>query len=288
MLFNATSLRPLFGMLLLLLAPVALAEISTYVEKDVSLAQGIIGTTCQPSTSKKSPTVLLLHGFASKKDEVGDFAKRLAQQLCAKGIGSLRIGFRGWGESAGNMEDITVQTELEDAEIAYQYLQQSPWVDQSRLGLVGFSMGGGIAILSTAKHPGRYKSLVTWSSVGDFKKDFLLILGQKNFNLGKQLGKVTVDLGWRKVTLGAAFFNGLDRYDLSHAIQQFDGAYLAIAGSKDFSAAYTQHYVDLAKGQPKRALIMPNADHIFGALGQDQTTAETVIANTVRWFVRTL
>ena len=48
--------------------------------------------------------------------------------------------------------------------------------------------------------------MVTWSSVGNFKADFL-DLGQENFDRAAKEGVVTIDLGWRKVTLGHGFFH---------------------------------------------------------------------------------
>ncbi len=274
--------------LLLTFAIPAHAQQPTLIQQEVTLEKGIIGTTCQPASTNKSPGVLLLHGFAGSKDEVGDIYKRLATQLCKEGIGSLRIAYRGWGESKGRMQDITLQSEIVDADIAAQFLMQLDWVDPKRIGILGFSMGGGIAMITTQQYPTHFKSMATWSSVGDFKQDFLLVLGQKNFNLAEQLGKVTIDLGWRKVTLGAGFFDSLDGIDLAKTIAQYQGAYLAIAGSQDFSAAYTEEYVALSKGSPKRALIVPDGDHIFGVLGEDQTTAEYVIKQTIQWFQQTL
>jgi alpha/beta superfamily hydrolase len=262
--------------------------IMAYQEADLNLGNGMIGTICKPTQIKKSPVVLLLHGFASKKNEVGNLSLRLAHQLCEKGIGSLRIAFRGWGESAGKMTAVTVDTEVEDAENAYHYLSSQSWVDSKRLGIAGFSMGGGIAMIQAGQRPNRYKSMVTWSSVGHFRNDFLKLLGQARFEKAATEGSVEIDFGWRQVTLGHAFFTSLDHYDLSQLISRYTGNYLAIAGSDDFSAAYTKLFVDSAPAQLKQALIIPRADHIFGVLGEDQSTAEYVLSKTVNWFEQTL
>ena len=78
----------------------ALASSGLTVESSVTIAGHVPGTLSLPDNAGgKVPAVLLLHGFASQKDEVGNMYKRLAAKLAAQGIASLRIDFQGSGES---------------------------------------------------------------------------------------------------------------------------------------------------------------------------------------------
>lgn len=276
------------GLLLVLNMFSLSGQAEEYQEYQVTLAQGIQGIVIEPHVEGQVPAVLLLHGFASQKDEVGDMYKRLAAALGSQEIASLRIDFRGWGESAGQMVESSVQGQVEDAAAAYQYLTQLTFVDPARIGVVGFSLGGGIAIVSAAEHPEWYASMAVWSSVGDFHADFLASLGQANFEKAEQDGQVTIDLGWREVTLGLEFFKSLKYYELMQEINKYAGAFLAIAGTEDFSIAYVDGYLGAAQGSPKEKFVIEGADHIFGVLGDDQTTANSVIARTVQWFNETL
>ena len=279
----------MFAGLLLVVSMLSLpVQAEEYQEYQVTLAQGIQGIVNEPQAEGQTPAVLLLHGFASQKDEVGDMYKRLAAALGSQGIASLRIDFRGWGESAGQMVESSIQGQIEDAAAAYQYLTQLKFVDPARIGVVGFSLGGGIAIVSAAQHPEWYASMVVWSSVGDFYADFLASLGQENFEKAEQDGQVTIDLGWREVTLGAEFFKSLKLYELKQEISKYAGAFLAIAGTEDFSVAYVDGYLSAAQGSPKEKFVIEGTDHIFGVLGEDQTTANSVIERTVQWFKDTL
>lgn len=258
-------------------------------ETPVTLDGGIQGIFAEPQHDEAVPAVLLLHGFASQKDEVGDMYKRLAAALAEAGIASLRIDFRGWGESAGQMTASSVHGQVEDAATAYDYLRSLDAVNAERIGVVGFSLGGGIAIVSAAQEPQRYASMVLWSSVGDFKADFLDSLGQENFDRAAQDGEVTIDLGWRDVTLGNEFFTSLDAYDLPAELSKYPAAFFTITGSEDFSSAYSDGYMKVLAGDaPKKALTIEGADHIFGVLGEDQSMAEHVISETVQWFKETL
>ena len=109
----------------------------TSQERTVTLEGGIQGIVLEPEADSPLPAVLMLHGFGSQKDEVGNMYQRLAAALGEQGIASLRIDFRGWGESAGKMEESTVQSQIDDAATAYEYLKGLDFVDPARIGVVG-------------------------------------------------------------------------------------------------------------------------------------------------------
>ena len=257
-------------------------------ETIVTLDGGIAATLNLPDGAASAPAVVMLHGFGSSRDEVGGMYARLAKALADKGVASLRIDFRGFGKSDGDTGATTVDLQLEDAKTALAYLGNAEGVDKSRIGVLGFSLGGGIAMLLAADQPSQLKALATWSSVGDFHKDFLEEMGQATFDKADKEGIVGLDLGWRTIVLKKSFFDSLSGHDLGAAIGAFPGAYLAIAGSKDFSAAYPAGFAKLAPGSVKEVVIVPEADHIYGVLGDDQSMADGVISKTAEWFAKTL
>jgi uncharacterized protein len=254
-------------------------------ETMVDVGGGITGILNQPSTANSA--VLMLHGFGSQKDEVGNMYKNLAAALAEQNIASLRIDFRGFGKSDGDTGSTTVDLQVEDARVAHDYLSNLEGIDSARIGVMGFSLGGGIAILS-ATEADRYKSMATWSSVGDFTQDFMGILGQPAFDEAASDGVVGLDLGWRTIVLKQDFFSSLAAHNLAEAIANYPGAFLSIAGSEDFSAAYAEDFVASAKGESKEAWIVDGGDHIYGVLGEDQSMANSVIQKTVEWFAKTL
>jgi len=66
------------------------------------------------------------------------------------------------------------------------------------------------------------------------------------------------------------------------------GAYLTIAGSKDFSAAIPTGSSAFPRAQTKEAFIVQDADHIYNVQGNDQTMANSVIKKRAEWFATTL
>jgi pimeloyl-ACP methyl ester carboxylesterase len=213
---------------------------------------------------------------------------REAKALADKGIASLRISFRGFGKSDGDTGSTTIDQMVGDALAAGHYLAGLSGIDSHRLGILGFSLGGGVTLIATAREPELFKSRVTWSSLGDFVADFKGELGQKAFDRAEADGIVGLDLGWRTIALKKAFFDSLKSYSIKDAVPQFKGAYLAIAGGKDFSAAYIDDYVRVAPAATKQAVTIPGADHIYEVMTKDQTDADHVIAITAEWFAKTL
>lgn len=252
----------------------------------VDVGNGIVGILNKPAEARAA--VLMLHGFGSQKDEVGNMYKNLATALAEQNIASLRIDFRGFGKSDGDTGSTTVDLQVEDARLAHEYLTKVEGIDPTRIGVIGFSLGGGIAILSAAEDPARYKSMVTWSSVGNFTKDMTDSLGQAAFDKAATDGVVGLDLGWRTIVLKQDFFFSLASHDLASTVANYSGAFLSIAGSEDFSAAYAEDFVASSKGETKEAWIVEGGDHIYSVLGEDQTMANSVIQKTVEWFAKTL
>jgi len=256
-------------------------------ETKVSIADGIAGIINRPAGSARAPAVLLLHSFASQKNENGDLFKRLAAALASRGIASLRFDYPGWGESRGDMADSTIGSWIDNAKACYGFLSRQSFVDPKRIGMLGFSVSGGVAIMTASQNPGWFKSLVTWSSVGSFK-EMLGLLGQDAMDKAAREGKVDIDLHWTKLTLKDGFFKSLFSYDIAGSLASYPGAMLAIAGSKDFSAAYVQPFIDSITGSPRKAEIIPDGDHMFHVFDKDQSMSNSVIRDTADWFGTTL
>jgi pimeloyl-ACP methyl ester carboxylesterase len=271
------------GVMVLSMLPAARAA-----DMPMTLEGGISATLNMPDSTTPVPAVLLLHGFGSSKDEVGGMYARVAKALAQKGIASLRIDFAGFGKSDGDTGATTVDAQLAQAKSAFAALKATKGIDPDRMGVLGFSLGGGIATLLASGQPMEIKALATWSSVGDFQADMIGALGQKAFDRAKEDGVVGLDLGWRTIVLKQAFFDSLTTYKLDDAISTYPGAYLTITGSKDFSAQYADRFIGLAKNASKEAVIIPEGDHIFGVLGEDQTMADGVIMKTADWFASVL
>ena len=209
-------------------------------ETTVTLERGIVGTLSLPEGGATGPAVVMLHGFASSRDEIGGIFAGQAAALAEAGIASLRIDFRGYGDSDPASEaSVTIERMLEDAAAARSHLAGIEGVDPARIGALGYSFGAAIAMLGQEDYP----AIVTWGQMGDLKGEFLEFLGQPAFDSARATGNFTVDLGWRIISLDAPFFDSVERHDLAAAFAGYDGPFLTIAGADDPATGYFEQYL---------------------------------------------
>jgi dienelactone hydrolase len=233
------------------------------------------------------PTVLLLHGTASQKDEVGDMYRRLAQKLGALGYASLRIDFAGSGDSTQPQTAFTYTEEVSDAETALTWLSDNGRVDANALGLVGFSQGGRVAATVAGTDP-RVKAVATWSTWVEDGSTAYLLFGPDAYHEAQLHGQVTVDLGFRTWTFSLGFFDSIKNSHPLQDVADYHGPLLGIDGSEDVLWPQTKDELYAAGSYDETLHVVPGADHIYHVLDADQTQAEDVMNTTAGWFSQKL
>ncbi|MDB4887823.1 MAG: dipeptidyl aminopeptidase/acylaminoacyl-peptidase-like protein [Gemmatimonadetes bacterium] len=105
------------------------------------------------------PAVLLLHGFSSSKERM---AQAIGRALLARGVGSLALDLPFHGErvsaSGGIPKNPLVlvgawRGAVSEAREAVTWLAGQEDVDASRLGILGYSLGGFLALMTAADEP---------------------------------------------------------------------------------------------------------------------------------------
>src|SRR3712207_4048309 len=89
-----------------------------------------------------------MHGTGSNRLGVADHARLLARH----GYGVLTFDFHGHGESDGRSTSVPSRFQP-DADAALAYLRRQPDVRAGRIGVVGVSLGGEVAIQAAAARP---------------------------------------------------------------------------------------------------------------------------------------
>ncbi|MBN1538171.1 MAG: alpha/beta hydrolase [Anaerolineales bacterium] len=259
-----------------------------FTQQNITLAEQMAGILTLPESAVPCPGVLLLHGFLSHKDEAGGLYRLLALSLANRGVVSLRIDFHGCGESDGNTQEMTIHHQVQDAKNAFQWLEESGYCHPRHMGIVGFGLGAGIAMILAAQNPKKIKSMVLLSPVANMRHDLQKEFGRQVFIRAAQTGLAEIETERHSQHLSAAFFDSLDDYDLSECIRSYSGALLALAGDQDYTAANATLLTASSPAKPKEALMLTGADRLFGVLGEDQSLAATVVELTSLWLVETL
>jgi pimeloyl-ACP methyl ester carboxylesterase len=97
--------------------------------------------------SENRAAIILLHGYGSNRLEMVSRAEVLARH----GYGVLLYDLRGHGESGGEVRAFGWQ-DVPDVKTALEFLSNREDVDPNRIGILGFSIGGQIAIRAAAEY----------------------------------------------------------------------------------------------------------------------------------------
>ena len=239
--------------------------------------------------SSKVPAVLMLHGTASHKDEVGNLYKRLAKQLAEQGIASLRIDFAGTGDSHVDYMHYTLKSAVRDAQSGLDYLSSTETINPKKIGVIGFSQGGLIAQLLINKN-NKLPAFALWSSVVGDGTTAMQAWFDSHYPEAQEKGFVTLTFPWRSpLKLSVHWFEQLIAQRSLSELVSYRGHVLAIAGSADKQVPPSSTSVLSTKPFASfDSVIIKDASHIFNALDDDQTKAEQVIEYTTDWFNRVL
>lgn len=168
------------------------------VERDGKTIRGMVYA---PKETGRYPCVLMLHGFTGHKVETGFMFTCLSRALNHRGIAAVTFDFINSGESDGRFEDMLATGELADAMRMTQWLLGQPFVDRSRLGLLGFSLGGLLAACTVGRSDVyRCLTLIAPTTVKNMQRHAGANAGGKMITFGPH-------------TLNPKFFTDIDQLD---------------------------------------------------------------------------
>lgn len=272
-----------------LLLPLLMFSCASVEKADISLPMGE-STITLPGGAKGTilitnedagPFVIMFHGYGSVKDEVGNMYKDEAAKLKAMGINSLRIGYRGWDEPEFPETFISVHTMMEDAQQALDYVRSITYADNARIGLLGFSMGGGVVQYIAGKNADEIAAVATWSS----SVEFTTLLSNEDKETAITEGEITLDLGWRTITHSREFVESLDKYNTLDISRKYKKHFLVVDGTDDYLYQNTKI---LGITHPQAEIFeIEGADHIYHVFEGD-TMSKMAIDKTAQWFKENL
>jgi len=231
----------------------------TFHDRDGHRTAAVLATPDSPTDR----IAVLLHGFLSNKNSTTN--KALTREFLKLGIATFRFDFFGQGESEGPFEKITCRTAVGQAQAAIDTVRAQGY---GRIGLVGSSFGGLVALLTSARHAGdpALASLALKCPVPDFEEMLRLEFGSQGIEEWRQLGTIP-DItggGSGRVKLHYAFYEDCALHRGYDAAKLVTVPTLIVQGDCDeYVPLHQSRRLYEALQAEKRLDILPGADHTF-------------------------
>ncbi len=249
------------------------------------------------------PVLIVCHGFTAHKDW-GPFPY-FGSRLAGEGFASIVFNFshNGIGSDFKRFTEIvkfsrnTISKELDDVKAIVDAVGTgkvgSGFCDRSRLGILGHSRGGGIAILF-ASLDSRAKGVAAWSSVGTFFR-----YTEQQRTVWKEQGFLPVRIRSMPTRLryGIELLEDLEShkelYDLQKAVRRLQVPLLLIHGKEDLSVKpkEVEELYEVADASRTELILLDHVGHMYGAENPftgTNPTIERIIQLTSDWFHRIL
>ena len=225
------------------------------------------------------PAVVICHGFKGFME--WGFFPHLAALLAERGFVAVRFNVSGSGMRPG--EDRVADPDAFRADTHSRELAEvlavlaavrdgaapfsSARIDPARIGLFGHSRGGANALLASAASPVR--ALVTWAAISDF--DRYTAEQKEAWRRDGELPVVNARTG-QPLALGLGLLEDIEAHrtelDVLAAASRRSAPWLIVHGEDDESvpAAEARRLAEASRsGNPAELLLVPGANHTFGA-----------------------
>ncbi len=234
-----------------------------------------------PVGEGKFPAVVINHGHGGNKDEGGGFAG-VAQALAKAGIASIRMDFAGCGDSTAPFTQNTLSNMAEDSNAAKDYLLKNYPVDADRLGILGYSMGGRLALELVSGKDNPYKAVVLLSAAANDGEK--CIQGALGLDITAEEGKAVckekgsydyTTIYGQELSLSAQWFDDM-MVDPLAGIKNYTGPMLVLHGTEDVVVTDEVNKLILAAYPAAQEIIVPEADHGYGFYSDQPAVTEMV------------
>jgi pimeloyl-ACP methyl ester carboxylesterase len=115
--------------------------------------EGLVGRWGTPSQSGAGYPLVVLATGDSPNGSKGQTWEQLVPMLTQRGIGTFLFDFAGLGHSPGTYADLTLSRGCRDFRGAMEFVSSHGDHDKERIGVIGSSFGGNVALLEAANFP---------------------------------------------------------------------------------------------------------------------------------------
>jgi hypothetical protein len=236
------------------------------------------------SVSESTTVILWLHGITVNKNEYLNLFKDGAEFLGNYGVDSLRIDFRGHGESNGKSTDFTIIGQMIDIDSAILYLQDYYKSKKMNLHIVSCSFGAPPSIFTAFLHPEIVKSITMIAPVLSYQRTFIKpetewatsIFNLKTISKLYKTGKLYIN---NKFPIGITLFKEMQLIQPELFIGQINHKVTIIHGDSDTMVPYNVSKDLSMKYNNINLITIKEMDHGFNDLNDEIGNSEASMNN---------
>lgn len=284
----------LFVLALLSTTGAALAEVTPASEDITYESRGvqIPATVVLPDGEGPYSLVIMVHGHGGSRQENIGFPA-IAEALAKQGIATIRMDFPGCGDSTEDFSLNTQSNMKQDIINGFNYMTDNYPVDESKVGVFGYSMGGRLTLelIDDEAFPIAAAALLAPAADTDDLKN--LFGGQENWDQLKSEAGVSSE-GYVDFTtiygqvqhLSKEWFSDLEKYEgtslIGKAADKFDHPALVIYAVDD-EAVSPSVSTAVAEALNAQVVVTPADGHSYGFYS-DKDIVLTLVKTAVAGF----
>ena len=236
-----------------------------------------------PEGANNVPMVLMCHGFTGKKEGDNDHFLTLGNMLAQNGIAAITIDFAACGDSGDTSENYTLSNMQDDMDAAIEFMKDTYSIDETKIGIVGHSMGGRVA----TEYLDNVQAAVLWAPANGDGLSGLEFLNDYNGLYETARAEGSVDSGWdcngEDFILSRQFFWEMEESHPLEELSSYTNPILVAFGDNDDVITEARNAVQAA--MPAQGLFKTyNQDHNFTMENDDE---HQLLVDTANLFAQT-
>jgi len=253
-------------------------------------------TIVTPAEGSAFPLVVMAHGHGGSREEGGGY-RMVAETMARHGIASIRMDFPGCGDSIESFTENNLSNMLLDLQAAREYAGSRAEIDEDRVGLLGYSMGGRLVVLLGEIDPS-YKVMVAWTPAvaNGAERELNSLGGPDTYHTLKEraretgIAEYTTQWG-TTLQLGHRWFTDLEETMPLESLAAFEGPLLVLYGDQDDVVPPATSEAAIAAATNSNEVVrhvVAGADHGLGFYTDQAEIAAEVVDTTVEFLSQRL
>lgn len=240
--------------------------------------------------------IVFVHGFKAERSEGGRFTE-VALRLAEKGFNSIMMDQSGCGESKEPYDLYCIDNSMDDITSCIEYMFDKYDIDENRMAMIGYSMGGRITSIYVNEVDKRFKTIGLWAAaISDMDELNTFVYDRDGHSLREDAEKDGYGLYYNEfddtyIHLSKKFYDGMFNYDCVGDMKRYDGNVIIVHGDADItvkSEIALNCYGNLTTEGKKKLEIISGANHGFGLWDDHPEQSEQLVSTTCDFILECL